>query len=104
MEGRPIIPEGSGDEESPELAQRAADHYELSMRAFEDATGQRGRLYHRRRRMFRDYTAKNCEEAYGQANDDMGKDDQGNPKSGWRDRIPRRAAKRTGDRPGARAR
>ena len=65
MEG-PFLPEGSGDAESPELAQRAAEQYEFSMRAFHDATGERGRLMRlRRRRSLSEYTAKNCEEAYG---------------------------------------
>ena len=69
MEG-PLLPGGSGGEEPPEdpqlalWAQKAADDYELSMRAFEDNTGDRGRSYRKRRHRFSEYTAKNCEESW----------------------------------------
>jgi len=80
MEG-PYLPEGSGGEEPPEelspddLAQEA---YEGRMLAF-DALWEPSRAPKRRkRRQMGDYTAKNCEEAYGQrgegsaANDSLG--------------------------------
>ena len=66
MEG-PILPGGSGGEESPEeplwLRVRAEAQYLRRLAAFEASLHVKGRK--RPRRMFRDFTIKNCEEAWG---------------------------------------
>ena len=68
MEG-PYLPEGAGDEESPEElerledAERAIQQYEERMRAFEDSLELMNRRPKRRRSS--DYRTKNCEEASG---------------------------------------
>ena len=57
------LPEGPGDAQSPEEPRdRAQQVFEERMAAFADNTGQR-KL--RRRVSFSDYTAANCEEAWG---------------------------------------
>ena len=62
---KPILPEGSGDEESPEEpvdpAVRAAEVYTARMWLFNEATQNRRK---RVRRAWSDYCAKNCEEAW----------------------------------------
>ena len=68
MEGS-LLPEGSGDEESPEepgreaLDKIAEGWYHRSVRRFEEAT-ERAR-HGRPKRGLRGYTVKNCEEASG---------------------------------------
>ena len=70
MEG-PYLPEGSGDEESPEelrdIEERALAQYEERLYAFERSLDQmRPTRWVRRRRMVGDYKTKNCEEALGE--------------------------------------
>ena len=62
MEG-PYLPEGSGDAESPEEL-RALAVYEERMAVFERGL-ERMSPSRRMRRTLHDYTAKNCEEAWG---------------------------------------
>ena len=67
MEGL-LLPEGSGDAESPEEpkgcgVERALEVYEERLAAFERGLSLLGRAAKRRR--FSDYTTKNCEEAWG---------------------------------------
>ncbi len=62
IEGRPLLPQGSGDGQSP-ADLRALEVYELRMAAFEQLLTVMGRRPKRRNR--RDYTRKNCEEARG---------------------------------------
>ncbi len=59
LEG-PLLPQGSGDGQSPEDL-RAAEVYAARMWLFEHAEGARKR----RKVTFSDYTTKNCEEAWG---------------------------------------
>ena len=57
----PILPEGSGDEESPAWLQRQLEAYARGLEAaFSDKVAGARKV----RRAFRDYTAKNCEEAW----------------------------------------
>ena len=58
----PLLPEGSGDAESPAWLRRHVEAYANGLIAAhsDPAVGKR-----RVRRAFSDYTAKNCEEAYG---------------------------------------
>ena len=59
---RPFLPEGSGDEESPEWLRRQLEAYAAGLvAAFTDPVAGARKV----RRAFRDYTIKNCEEAYG---------------------------------------
>ena len=60
LEG-PLLPEGSGDEQSPEEL-RALEVYTARMWLFESLSDIRR---DRKRRAFIDYTAKNCEESWG---------------------------------------
>ena len=69
-----ILPQGSGDGQSPEEPQevlsaeeRAAVQYLRRIGMFETVMELKlfGRSPKRRRRTLNDYTAKNCEEAYG---------------------------------------
>ena len=69
MEG-PLLPEGSGGEEPPEWPrdpdEEAAMTYNARMWLFErNITDSSGHSVRRKRRAFSDYTAKNCEEAWG---------------------------------------
>ena len=69
MEG-PILPEGSGDAESPEelwgqVDERALWAYEARMRLFEEGLIHVARKVRRRRWHFSEYVSKNCEEAWG---------------------------------------
>ena len=57
------LPEGSGDEESPEEL-RAKEVFQARMTGFEEATGNR-RPRSVRRHRFSDYTERNCEECWG---------------------------------------
>ena len=60
---RPYLPEGSGDEESPEEPGDSLGGYEERMWAFERMLDKMGRRP--KRRLLSDYTKKNCEEAWG---------------------------------------
>ena len=61
MEG-PILPEGSGDEESPEWLRRHVESYAQGLeQVFLDKVAGKRRVL----KAFRDYTTKNCEEASG---------------------------------------
>ena len=68
MEG-PYLPEGSGDEESPEepnwsyMDERALRQYEERLAQFDSWVLMPWGV--RKRRKLSDYTAKNCEEAWG---------------------------------------
>ena len=62
MEG-PLLPQGSGDGQSPEDLQ-AQEAYDARMWRFEVLVTS-SRAVQRKRRAFSDYTDKNCEEAYG---------------------------------------
>ena len=57
-----ILPEGSGDAESPEEL-RAAEVYAARMWLFGESLGSGPKA--RRRHTFNDYATKNCEEAWG---------------------------------------
>ena len=63
MEGT-ILPEGSGGEEPPEEL-RALEVYNARMWLFQNVVGEGSPTISRRRRVFRDYTTKNCEESWG---------------------------------------
>ena len=73
MEG-PFLPEGSGDAESPEEPLHLmgedkngrSDVYQQRMYAFERLFVYSMPKGKKKRRMFSDYTCKNCEEAYGE--------------------------------------
>ena len=62
LEEGPLLPEGSGDAESPAwlLKQLAAYHAGLVAAYADPLVGAR-----KVRRAFREYTIKNCEESYG---------------------------------------
>jgi len=67
-----FLPEGSGDEQSPELVDdvgegRALQVYEERMAVFEQGLARMPRNSYRKRRRFSDYTVKNCEEASGRS-------------------------------------
>ena len=57
-----LLSEGSGDEESPAWLRRHLVAYELGLEA---AIAKSDVKLRKKRRPFSDYTAKNCEEAYG---------------------------------------
>ena len=68
---RPLLPQGSGDGQSPEETQawlwdeRARVEQERRMLAFERALDRLSGARKKNRRAFNDYTTKNCEEASG---------------------------------------
>ena len=68
----PLFPEGSGDKESPEEPyELVGEELRSSIRKAEEVYNARMWLFERslkeakRRKSFRDYTTKNCEEAWG---------------------------------------
>ena len=74
MEGS-LLPEGSGGEEPPADPKRSAPRgvdiqaemwYHRKVRAFERVLEGRTPRGTRRRKAFSEYTARNCEEAYGE--------------------------------------